>query len=242
VDASYRWAAGSVTGSMEGDVASRGVNAARLTVNYSIRRDLAVNAFARVYKPFFELWTIWGAFSPVGCNEIGAGAAWRPGARPVDLQLDFARRSYSDANASTVFGDYRTDGWSLGATGSVRLAPPWLVQARYRMDLGFGAARSQASVRMQRDVGRGTHIAVSALAFERLFELRVAEGTVYGLGLDGRLRLGPRSALSGSLSTYRHYGNDGQPDVDWSQLRGMMRFEWTIGPEPGMAGPGGGDR
>lgn len=240
LDGAWRHDHGSVTGTLEADIASNEINDARLTASWGLAHNLDVNAYGRIYEPFFELWTIWGAFDPVGFRELGGGANWRAsGSTPIELSADFSRRSYRDTETSTVFGAYRSDGWNLGVTGSVRAAPAWLLQGAYRIDLGFGAARSEATFRVQRDLGRETFIAASAIGFERQFELRVAEGTVYGVGVDGRLRLGARTRLSGSLSGYRHIGNEGAPDVDWSQLRGVLRFEWTVGPEPGMAAMGG---
>ena len=241
LDAAYRFARGSLSATLETDVAAREINDARLTASYGLRPDITVNAYGRIYEPFFELWTIWGVFDPVGFREVGGGATWRTMTEtPVEVSLDFSRRSYADASASTVFGSYSTDGWNAALTGSFRASPAWLVQGAYRIDLGFGAARSEATFRVERGLSQDMHVGASVVGFERQFEFRVAEGTVWGLGLDGRLRLGDRGRVSGSVSSYRHFGAAGIPDVDWSQFRGMLRFEWTVGPEPGLpASPGG---
>jgi hypothetical protein len=243
LDAAWRHGRGSVTGTLEADAAAEELNDARLTASYRIREDLTIDGYARLYEPFFELWTIWGAFDPVGFREVGGGGTWRSsGTRAMEITAQFSRRSYADVNASTVFGEYRSDGWNLGLTGSFRASPEWLVQGAYRVDLGFGAARGEATIRVQRDLPDDAYIAASAIGFERQFELRVAEGTVYGAGVDGHVRLGARSGVTGSLAGYRHFGNDGAPDVDWSQFRGMLRFEWTVGPEPGVVSARGGRR
>jgi hypothetical protein len=242
-DATYRSGRLSLAGSLEADLASDAVNDARLRADFRIRGDLSAALRARHYEPFFEQWTIWGAFSPVGFDEAGGTVWWRPVGRPWEASVDAARRAYADAGASPVFGLYEKSGWNIGASGSWRARPEWLAEASYRLDLGFGAARSEASVRVQRDVGAGNHIALSAVGFERQFEFRVSEGTVFGLGADGGLRLSPRSRLGGSLSAWRHRSPDGVPSMDWSQLRGSFFFEWTVGPEPGLsparAGGGG---
>ena len=242
-DATFRPGRLSLAGSLEADLASNTVNDARLRADYQPRADLGFGLRARLYEPFFEQWTIWGAFSPVGFREAGGSVWWRPAGRPWELVVDGSRRGYADASASPVFGLYKKSGWNLGASGSWRARPAWLAQASYRLDLGFGAGRSEASVRVQRELGEGTHVAVSAMGFERQYEFRVSEGTVFGLGADGGLRLSPRSRLGGSLSAWRHRSPDGVPSMDWSQLRGSFFIEWTVGPEPGLsparAGGGG---
>jgi hypothetical protein len=127
----------------------------------------------------------------------------------------------------------------------VRGRQNWLVQASYHLDLGFGAARSEANVRVQRDLGDGNHLGVSGLAFERLYEFRVSEGTVFGLGIDGAWKLSARNRLGGSLSAYRHRVPEGVPSMNWGQTRGSIYVEWTLGPEPGLTSPvtrGGGER
>ena len=234
-DAVYRRNRAFVSASLEADAAARQINDARLSVSVERGRHWTARAFARRYRPFFELWTIWGAFAPVGFTEAGAGASWRTTDRPAEVHFDLARRTWDDTDASTTFGTARSTGWNAGATGALRPSPAWLVQAGYRIDFGYGAARDQIDARVQRDLGDGAFLAASAIGFERQFEFRVAEGTVWGIGGDGRIRIGPRTHLAGSLMTYRHHGAGTAPDVDWSQTRGLLRLDWTLGPEPGLA-------
>jgi hypothetical protein len=241
-DAAWSWNRGNVTGTLEADLATRHINDARLVANATVSTGLSARAFARYYRPFFELWTIWGAFDPVGFGELGAGGAWRPAGRPFELDFDLTRRSYDETSASTVFGNYRTNGWSASAAGSWRANERWLAQGVYRIEFGFGAARSESSLRVQRTLNADAYVAASTLAFQRQFEFRVAEGTVYGLGADGRIRLNPRTRLAGALSVYRHRGTRGEPGVDWSQFRGHVQLEWTLGSEPGRISAAGGAR
>jgi hypothetical protein len=241
-DAVWNWSRGTISGTLEADLAARSVNDARITATATIREGLAARAFARHYRPFFELWTIWGAFNPVGFAEIGAGGSWRPAGRPFELDLDITRRSYAETNASTTFGSYRANGWAAFAAGSMRFSEKWLAQGSYRVEFGFGAARTESGLRVQRALGEGTYVAASTIAFQRQFEFRVSEGTVYGVGADGRVRLSPRTHLASSLAVYRHRGTRGEPDVDWSQFRGYVQLEWTIGSEPGRIPPVGGSR
>jgi len=235
-DALWRWRRGTINGSIEADIATRNVNDGRLNARMLVADAVTARAWLRTYKPFFELWTIWGVFDPVGFGEGGLGVSIHPAGRPFSADLDFSRREYAETNASTVFGAYRSSSWTATANASWRPASRWTVQGDYRVEFGFGSAGSDAGVRAQRDFGDRASLGLSALAFQRQYEFRIAEGTVYGLGADGRIRLAPRTRLNGSLAFYRHSGLASEPDVDWSQVRGLLQFEWTIGPEPGTNG------
>jgi hypothetical protein len=235
-DALWRWRRGTITGSVEADVVTRDVNDGRLDARMLVTDALTTRAWVRTYKPFFELWTIWGVFDPVGFGEGGVGLSVSPAGRSFSADFDFSRRKYRETNASSVFGTYRSSGWTATANASWVPAAHWNVQGNYRVEFGFGSAGSDAGIRAQREFGSGTSLGISALAFQRQYEFRVSEGTVYGLGADGRIRLATRTRLNGSLAFYRQSGPASEADVDWSQVRGLVQFEWTIGPEPGTTG------
>ena len=103
-------------------------------------------------------------------------------------------------------------------------------------EIGFGAAKSQARIHAQRRFSEGNWLGLSGTAFQRIFEFRVAKGTVFGLAVDGGRRLGDRTALSGSLAVYRHNAGVETPEVDWNQVRASIQFDWTVGAEPGAGG------
>jgi hypothetical protein len=231
LDASLRADRFTVNASLEGDVATRTVNEAKLQAHRALRPDLGVRVYARRYRPFFELWTIWGAFAPVGFTELGLAGAWTPAGRPFTLDVDVSRRGYADTDASTTFGSARATGWRTGAGSTLQLAS-WLLSGHYGLDIGVGAARSDLSVRMQRDIGGDGYVAASATAFQRQYEFRVSEGVVLGLTADGGVRVASRVHVAGSLGVYRHTSTASTPDVDWSQVRGSLRLEWSLGSDP----------
>ncbi len=221
-----------VDGAVEIDAALERLNEARVIANVTLRPDLSVGLSARRHRPFFELWTIWGAFDPVGFDEYGANIRWTvPGASSV-LAVRTGRRGYEDHNASTTFGEVRSTGWYVGVSASTRPAAGWLVQAAYGTDVGLGAARSDANLRVRRELGDDAHVGVGLQAYQRLYEFRVREGTVVGIGTDAGFRLRPRVRLAGSLTLYRHFHQGADPDPDWSQVRGSLQVDWTVGAEP----------
>ena len=71
LDAVVRRGWATVEGSVEVDLAVRTVNEALLRGWVTPWPALGVGVYGRRYRPFFELWTIWGAFNPVGFDEYG---------------------------------------------------------------------------------------------------------------------------------------------------------------------------
>jgi hypothetical protein len=235
-DALWRVGRFEIAGALERDLSSSTTNELRLDVRARLDPEFGAALLARRYRPFFEAWTIWGAFSPVAFDEVGARGWWRPGGLPLTVQAGAAWRGYEDSGASETFGSFRSSGWRLDGSAELRPAPSWSVQARGGADVGFGAAGTDASVRVQRAFEPDGHLAASLLAFQRLYEFRVTEGTVWGLGVDGGLGLGPRARVSGGVTWYLHAVDDGGPDADWNQVRGSLSLEWVVGAEAGRIG------
>lgn len=231
---------GSVDGALELDLATGDFNEARVSGQHAVGRDLVASAQVRRYAPFFELWTIWGAFTPVGFTEATGGLAWTGFANRLALSVDGGWRSYDDPNAGAGFLEMKSDGWRLGADAQYRVTPAWMAHGSWRTEIGFGASRTDgdAGVRWQR--GDDSWLGVVGSAFQSVYEFRVGTGRVVGLGLDGGTRLRDDLRLSGDVAAYRHVYGDLAPATDWSQLRGALRLEWTIGRDPGLAGRGGG--
>jgi hypothetical protein len=69
--------------------------------------------------------------------------------------------------------------------------------------------------------------------FQIAYELRVGEGRVFAAGLEGGVRLGAETRITGDVTVYRHAYSEGAPSTDWSQTRASLRLEWTIGRDPG---------
>ncbi len=229
---SFDWAA-------QLDLATADLNELRGQFHYTLNPRVTVRAFARRHRPYFDLWTIWGAFGAVGYVDGGAGASWRRGDGAVTFDGQVSRRHYLDTDVAVDFAPLHSSGWSLNGSGAVRLAPQWAVDAQYGLDLGFGTARSRAGLQLRRSLADGNSVALSGTAFQTADELRVRSGTVVGIGLDGALRLNSRSRLNASVFDYRHVGRVPENGPNWSQLRATITCTWALGAEPGLPAPGG---
>ncbi len=230
-DVVLRVGAASMAADLNIDVGTGVLNEARMRLWLPAFKGVTLSPYFRHHRPFFELWTIWGAFSPVGYDEGGLRAAWRHSRIPIRAEFWGAGRRYSNPDAQTLFGGVRSTTWRVGGEIGLTPAPAWDLQGHYRAEVGFGAATSDVGLRLARHL-RDAFVAVSIGAFQRLYELREDEGTVWLGGADAGMRLGPRTRVTGAFAAYRHRAGADAPDTDWTQLRGSIRLEWTIGTEP----------
>jgi hypothetical protein len=233
-DAVLRLGRASVEGSLEVDAGAGALNEARLRVRTPPLRRAALDAELRRYRPYFELWTIWGAFSPVGFDEARVGATWAAH-RSLILRAEASYRSYGDTGMDAGFGGFRSDGWGLGAHASWSPEQRWRLEGGYRMEAGFGAARRDGHLGLVRQLGETGSLSLQGLAFQRLYEFRLQEGTVLGVGADTSLRVSERARLFAGVNVYRHLRDGAGTGMDWNQRRGSLRLQWTMGAEPGAA-------
>jgi hypothetical protein len=235
-DGVLRIGGGAVESSVELDLAGKALNQARVTLRSAPVGRAILFAEARRYHPYFELWTIWGAFSPVGFDEGRGGVTWSSPDSRLLGRVDASWRRYGDA-ATDSPDDYRTTGWGagVGATWTPRL--PWTVDAYYRLESGFGASRWEGQAGIRRAFAGTGSLALQGVAFQRLYEFRLDKGTVVGFGGEGSVPIGDRGRVFGSAMIYRQHGG-GPSAIDWNQRRASLRFEWTLGSDPGASPPG----
>ena len=93
----------------------------------------------RQYRPHFDLWTIWGVFSPVPYHAADAAVFVRPD--PLARAPGRGERyAYSDTETETPLVDVDDDGWRLGVGVSYSLGSAWSFDAGYREEYGPGAS------------------------------------------------------------------------------------------------------
>ncbi len=206
-------------------------NEARARVGTGLGHTLAYSAELRHSRPYFELWTIWGAFSPVGFDEERATVDWVPRGSPFAVSVRGAYRTY--AEAGTAVPGVRTNGWRAG--GDVRWQGEGALSANgsYDIDIGNGASgsdmRAGARWSTSSDLSFGGQLAVT----QNIYEFRIGTGRIYGASVDGALRLSPDVRLVADAALYQHVLTNGAVGPDWTQRRAALRFEWTMGRDPG---------
>jgi hypothetical protein len=235
-DGTFRMGRTAVEGSLEFDLAGQVLNEARVTLRPPPLGSVSLFTEARRYHPYFELWTIWGAFSPVGFDEVRSGATWASHDGHLLLRSDASYRRYGDAQTDAP-DDFRTTGWGFGGGASWSPAKPWRFDGTSRIEGGFGAGRWEGQLSAHRDIGSRGFAAVHATAFQRSYEFRLSEGTVTGIGAEAAHALGDRGRVIASFATYRQHGGIAG-GFDWNQHRASLRYDWIVGSEPATSAPG----
>jgi hypothetical protein len=231
-DASFRVSRLNVEGGIESDLANEVINEARLRVSMPVGAGFNTAVEARRYRPYFDLWTIWGAFNPIGFSEAIASASWQSHTGASSIRLGGGLRSYEDDNGGVEFERLREDGWRALVDAAWTPRPIVTFSGGYRADIGFGASRSQGDLSARLNLGSSSYIGASAMAFQMINELHISDGTVYGFGTDAAFALPGAARLGWSFAVYRHDNRKPTTTTDWSQLRGSMFMEWTVGSNP----------
>lgn len=223
-----RWTANSAY-----DLASAQVNEARVRATRSLVRGIDVSLDVRRHRPFFELWTVWGAFAPVGFDEVRATTAWSAGDGAWVLSASGARRAYGETNTGLQSLALRNDGWRLTADAAWAPGERWSANASYGADIGFGSSQSDGSGGFSWRFGEKAELGVIGSAVQTIYEFRVGTGRVLGVSAQGAWRVTDEIRLRGDVGQYRHRLTNDAIGQDWSQRRASLRLEWAVGADPG---------
>jgi hypothetical protein len=223
------------------DLATENTNLARLALAVPLGSGLRASGEVRKYAPFFELWTIWGAFSPVGFNEGRARLDWMSSTGRFSARAYGSYRQYGDTNTDDLPSsqEIRNDAWRFAAGGRYAIRDDMVLDGEYRYDVGYGASRSGGDASLQKTFGQGKYLGLRGTAFETFSEFRVGSGRVIGGGIQGAMPLGAAN-VQASAMLYKHQESDQPRILDLNQARLNFILEIPIGSDPGMAR--GGDR
>jgi hypothetical protein len=210
-----RW---SLTAGADYDLANTWFGNADLTVRYTSPWIVAIGG-VRQYRPHFDLWTIWGAFTPVPYHAVNA-AVWIRPVKSVELRGRWERFVFSETETETPLVGVDHDGWRLGVGASYRPTSAWSLDAGYSEEYGPGASSHGFE-------GSVSFLPISTLSLtafgstlERPLEFRFEEASVDAFGLDAEWSPTDRLKLAVGLARYAE--NRDRPDAaafDWDQTR-----------------------
>ncbi|HUH12388.1 MAG TPA: hypothetical protein VMK65_04730 [Longimicrobiales bacterium] len=225
-----------VQAALDWDVAFDRIGKAHLTLQLPLQQGrMVLEATARRYLPYFELWTIWGFFSPVAYHEAELQARWTP--RPgATVWASGARRAYEDADAPIIFSKLTDDATRFSAGARVRLPGALTAEGSYRLENGFGAYLGSGDAGVSWRPHEALSVGVRGSAFQQIMEFRVGEGVVLGAGAFVNAELTRRIRLAGGMDIYRQAFENRPAAEDWNQTRGWASVEITFGDDPGLAG------
>ena len=210
-----RW---TLTAGVDYDLANTWFGNADAVVRYTAPW-ITVAGGLRQYRPHFDLWTIWGAFSPVPYHAVNA-AVWIRPVRGLELRGRWERYAFSETETETPLVDVDDDGWRLGAGVTYSPTPAWTLDAGYREEYGPGASSHGFE-------GAVTFLPIPALSLtaygstlDRPLEFRFEEASVDAFGLDAEWS--PTDRLRIALGAARYAEDRERPDAaafDWDQTR-----------------------
>jgi hypothetical protein len=219
----------SLTGGADYDAAFGWWGNAEAALGYTDRRVRARVGLRR-YRPHFDLWTIWGAFSPVPYHATDASVAVVMHRR-VTLRGRYERYEFDDAEVETpLFDGAERDGWRGELGGTVTPAAGWTVDGAYRAEHGPGAASAGFAGSIAYAPSPRLSISLQGSSVRRPLEYRFNEATVRALGLGAEYEASDVVRLG--LTASRYDESHERPDAaayDWDQMRIAARVVLQFG-------------
>jgi hypothetical protein len=174
-----------LNGGLDYNIAEGHLGNADLTLTY-LRPRFSVSGGARRYRPYFSLWTLWGAFSPVPYNAVNISAQARP-AGWLSLHGRAERYRYESAEISTALVPQLEDrGWRarIGATATMNAR--WTFDGNYGLEYGPGASARSVDAALTFTPSERFAFDVYGGTLARPLELRYYDATSRWIG--GRLQ------------------------------------------------------
>jgi hypothetical protein len=233
VDAVARVSGFSVDAGVAYDLLATEVNEARAGVSRELPANVSLTVDVRRYRPFFEAWTIWGAFSPVAYDEGRATVGWRAEDGVLRIDARGGWRRYGETDAGLESTPLRTSGWRAGVSAEWMRGRALLAHADYNIDVGFGASRSDAVAGVRWTPDERVTVGGTLSALQNIYEFRIGTGRIYGAGIEGSMRVSRDARLVVNAAFHAHRSSNGAPVTNWGQRRIATRLEWTLGGDPG---------
>jgi hypothetical protein len=217
-----------LTGGGDYDFANGWWGSADATLGYAGKRFYAT-ATARRYRPFFDLWTIWGAFSPVPYHAV-SGAAAVQAVEHLWVRASGERYWFEATEASTALVSVEDRGWRGSVGASLTLADRWTVDAGVRGEFGPGAASRTVEGSVTWQARDGVSLSAQAATLARPLEFRYDQSNLdwYSVGADVRLN-GQWRWVSDLAWVSENRARPDAAAIDWGQFRASTRIVLTLG-------------
>lgn len=170
-----------MAGGFDYNIAEGHLGSADLTLTY-LHSRFSVSGGTRRYHPYFSLWSLWGAFSPVPYNAVNVSAELRP-TDWLSLNGRGERYHYEDADVSTALVPELEDrGWrtSVGATATPNSR--WTLDGDFGFEHGPGAAARFADGAIDYAPNEKFSFGLYGGAMARPLELRFYDATSHWIG------------------------------------------------------------
>ena len=208
----------SVDAGVEYNIASAEWGSSDATLRY-VHPSVAVTAGFHRYRPHFELWTIWGAFSPVGYRGVKGSATVTP-IRALSIRARGARFWFEEAETETPLVTVEDRGWQVGLGVTYALREALAVSADHETEFGPGGSYTSLSGAITWLPRPSLVISAQGGRLNRPLEFRFDEAILYHVGVEAEWRFSHR--WRGTLAATRFMEERDRPDAaafDWDQTR-----------------------
>ncbi|MEO5800939.1 MAG: hypothetical protein ABIZ70_03015 [Gemmatimonadales bacterium] len=209
------------------DIAQGRVGSADATIGYSGKRVWATLG-AKHYRPYFDLWTVWGVFSAVPYDGAIATLAVTPISR-LQLRGRGEWFRYQDAEANTPAVPLKDRGYRWGLEATLTPLPAWTVELGGHGELQPGASSSGIDGRVVWRARERVDLSLNGGSLERPLELRFQDAGVRWAGAALDYHVGDR--WRAGVSADRYWESRDRPDAlafDWNQWRLSARVSVTL--------------
>lgn len=218
-----------VSGGAEYDFANGWWGSAEASVNY-LGRKFYLSAEGKRYRPFFDLWTIWGAFSPVPYRSIRGSGGVEP-LKGLWIRGQAERYWFDNAEISSPLVTRLEDrGWRAGLQAVATLDPRWTLEGGYRIEFGPGASSRSFDGGLTFRPSDRWSVGVRGGTLDRPLEFRFSDAKVNWVLGSADVRLSSRFRVVSDLGWYGDKRN--RPDAaafDLNQVRVSTRLVMSFG-------------
>ena len=179
----------------------------------------SATAGVRRYRPRFDLWTIWGAFSPVPYRAAFGALRARP-LEAFEIRARGEIYQFADTEAATPLVSVEDDGWRWSVDGVYSRSARWSIGAGLHRSFGPGAASFGYRGSVVWNPSTKWVVSVNGSILERPLEFRFKDAKVWTYGAD--VRYAPSTRVRFGVRAARYDENRRRPDAaqfDWHQLR-----------------------
>ena len=182
-----RWRALDVNGGLDYNIAEGHLGNADVRLSL-LRNRYSVTAGARRYKPYFSLWTLWGAFSPVPYTAFNVSAETRF-TKSLSIHTRVERFQYSEAEVSTALVPQLEDrGWRFRLGGNAALGSRLTADGNFEVETGPGASTRSGNVAIGYRMGERLALDAFLGALSRPLELRYYDAESRWIGVRAQFQ------------------------------------------------------
>lgn len=217
-----------LTGGADWNIDYGTLGSADLTLSY-LGKGWSASAGGRRYQPYFSLWTLWGAFSPVPYHGVNASAQVRA-TDWLSLRTRGELYKYEAADVTLSGVDLADDGWrgSVGAT--LTPSAQWTVDGSYLIDQGPSAPSASWDLSVTWQPTDQLQLGGYGGRLYRPLELRYYDATGTWVGARAAWSFASQMSVWGDGQYFKDERD--RPDAaatDWDQVRLRAGVTVTFG-------------